>query len=282
MKRNTIKYWLAALLMLILSCAAALAAHTGSIRVTVTNMDDVPVPDLTVTLYTVVDSRGSLCHDFNYNRTGLTRGMLLATPHSPEYARILARCAADYAVAGDTRKTDTNGAAHYTDVNEGLYLVVGQIGSVCFDPFLVPMPILVNDVPDYSIEATPKVEYAVVPTPTPTPTPGVTPTPTPTPGVTPSPTPTPDVTPTPTPTPGVTPTPTPTPDVTPTPTPTPDVTSTPAPTPSPSPSEDPDGPKIPQTGVNIWPMYTLLVLGILLILAGFVELLRGRKERRHE
>ena len=42
--------------------------------------------------------------------------------------------------------------------------------------------------------------------------------------------------------------------------------------------EDPSGPEIPQTGVNVWPMYLLAGAGILLVLAGAVELRRGRHE----
>ena len=54
---------------------------------------------------------------------------------------------------------------------------------------------------------------------------------------------------------------------------------TPGPEPTDSP-DDPDDPKLPQTGVNVWPMYALLALGILFILAGIIELLRGWRERR--
>lgn len=291
MTRKTIKYWMAAAVFLLLSCISALAAQTGSVRVTVTNQDDEPVPGMTITLYTVAEG-STLHHDFNYNRTGLTFSNLRANPHSPQYAAILAQCANDYGVTGSVKATDDDGMVRYSHVAEGIYLVVGQMGSVIFDPFLVPVPTTINGVDDWSIEAEPKVEYTPPgpgpqPTPTPTPTPNVTPTPgtTPTPTPTPGTTPDPDVTPTPgtTPDPGVTPTPgvSPDPDVTPTPTPTPtpdpDVTPGPEPTDSP---DDPDDPKLPQTGVNVWPMYTLLALGILCILAGFIELLRGWRERR--
>lgn len=295
MNRKTIRYWTAALFFLVLTCAVALAAAAGSVRVTVTNQDDEPVPGMTITLYTVVEGN-TLSNDFNYTRTGLTLGDLRANPHSPQYAAILARCAADWSVAGDVKTTNDDGMVQYTNVPEGIYLVVGQMGTVTFDPFLVPVPTVINGVPDYSIEAEPKVEYTIPgpgpqPTPTPTPTPGVTPTPTPTPtpGVTPTPgtTPDPGVTPTPgtSPDPGVTPTPgtTPDPGVTPTPgtSPDPDVTPTAGPSPDlPDDPDDPDDPKLPQTGVNVWPMYVLLGLGALCLLAGLVELIRGWRERR--
>lgn len=55
-------------------------------------------------------------------------------------------------------------------------------------------------------------------------------------------------------------------------------------------TEDPDGPfspqdpdtpqpDIPQTGNILWPKYLLLILGSLAILAGFVQILRGREKR---
>ena len=46
---------------------------------------------------------------------------------------------------------------------------------------------------------------------------------------------------------------------------------------------EPEGPEpaIPQTGISVIPMYTLLALGTVLTLAGLYEMIRGREEH-HE
>lgn len=56
----------------------------------------------------------------------------------------------------------------------------------------------------------------------------------------------------------------------------PDPTAPPAPG-KPDKPKDPD-PNIPQTGENIWPKCLLLAFGVILMTAGSVELVRGRKE----
>ena len=38
-------------------------------------------------------------------------------------------------------------------------------------------------------------------------------------------------------------------------------------------------PEIPQTGSNVWPQYILLAAGVLCIVAGFVDLIRGREKK---
>lgn len=48
-------------------------------------------------------------------------------------------------------------------------------------------------------------------------------------------------------------------------------------TPTPSPGVGPDKPDIPQTGVQILPVYLLMAAGILLILLGVIDLIRGRR-----
>ena len=161
MKRKAIKYWTAALFFLILTCLAALAVHTGNIQVTVTNMDDIPVLDMTITLYTVVDEQNRLNPDFS--KAGIAAHYIADNPHSPEYAAKLAQCAAAQNLTGWDEQTDENGCVYFDNVIEGIYLVVGTLETdsttVVFDPFLVPIPTVINGDPDYSVFAAPKVDY---------------------------------------------------------------------------------------------------------------------------
>ena len=44
------------------------------------------------------------------------------------------------------------------------------------------------------------------------------------------------------------------------------------------PTEPEPEPEIPQTGSSLWPKYGALAAGILLVLAGFADLIRGREQ----
>lgn len=161
MKHNAIKYWLVVLLVLVLTCVVALAATTGFIRVTITDLEDEPVPDMTISLYKIVEGV-TLEHNFKSSLTGLTSSDIRNDPHNPDYARILAQCATDYSVTPTAQQTSGySGRVQFNDLTQGVYLVTGAGDTAKFDPFLVPMPIVINSMEDWQIEAEPKAESVV-------------------------------------------------------------------------------------------------------------------------
>lgn len=172
----------------------------------------------------------------------------LTASQNRQYARRFEQMAAGQ--PGDAQAaTNTAGEARFTNLEEGVYLVLqtdAKGAAQAFKPcqaVLIALPATDPVSGDWKNELliAPKVETTPtpVPTPTPTATPDVTPTATPTStpyqGATPTPAPTPKPTPvptdTPTPTPTETPTPTPVPTEKPTPTPTPKPTPVPTPIP---------------------------------------------------
>jgi hypothetical protein len=176
-------------------------------------------------------------------------------------------------------------------INYDLVAVPKVIESSSGEPTPTPTPLPPT--------ATPTPDPSATPTPgpyaTPTPRPSVTPTPDP--SVTP--TPRPSVTPTPdpsvTPTPGPSVTPTPRPSVTPTPD--PSVTPTPDPTQPTTPKDSDDGSdpgptnpprkgtgvlpttRLPQTGMLLWPIVLLAVVGMILISIGWADANLRRKNK---
>ena len=52
------------------------------------------------------------------------------------------------------------------------------------------------------------------------------------------------------------------------------------PTAPPPPVEPEPEPEIPQTGISVWPKYILLAAGTVLLVAGLIDLFRGRREKR--
>lgn len=80
---------------------------------------------------------------------------------SLELAKNLAKYAKENKLSGAKTEIDANGAAVYTDVTPGLYLVMQDQAAKGYEtivPFLVSVPVLENDVWVYDVDATPKME----------------------------------------------------------------------------------------------------------------------------
>lgn len=197
---------------------------------------------------------GAVCKSFD----GLTASQ------NRQYARRFEQMAAGQ--PGDAQAaTNTAGEARFTNLEEGVYLVLqtdAKGAAQAFKPcqaVLIALPATDPVSGDWKNELliAPKVETTPTPVPTPTPTATPTPTPTATPTATPDVTPTATPTSTPyqgaTPTPAPTKTPTPTPTETPTPTPVPTEEPTPTPTPKPTPVPTPiPGKEIDVSVRKVW------------------------------
>lgn len=280
---------LCAAVMLCAVAAPALAAKVGNISVEIKDDDDKPVVGFEVCIVKVADKNAKLIGDFK--AASITPNKLKDEKNNAKNAKKLLAYVDD--AAAEKKATTTNGRLAFKNLEEGIYLIydAGNDGHK-FDPFLVKMPTVINGSADYDIVASPKIDPitppgggggggGTPPTPTPTPEPSDDPndpTPTPTPGDDPD---DPD-NPTPTPTPGG------------------DPGDPGDPTPTPPPGGggegggeepgtpggggeggegegDPGIPTLPLTGVERRPIWALLGLGGVLIVAGVLQLCIRRK-----
>lgn len=263
-KTRTLNGLLAAALCLLLCAAPAFAAAAGSICVRLTDGDDLPVSGAVIVMNHVADADGALTARFV--GAGISADSLLDSRDVAKNSKALSEYAEQWGIAGQEKSTDSDGRVEYTGLSEGIYLVRCQAGQkVTFPAFLVYIPTVINGVEIYDVQSEPKAEDAPDPEPTPSVTPG--------PSTSPDPSPSPSADPSP----SVEPSPSPTVE----PSPSPSVEPSPSPSPSsdPSPSPDPGKPDLPQTGVRVWPMYLLLGLGALFIVAGLIDLCANRRKR---
>lgn len=272
---------LCAAVMLCAVAAPALAAKVGNISVEIKDDDDKPVVGFEVCIVKVADKNAKLIGDFK--AASITPSKLKDEKNNAKNAKKLLAYVDD--AAAEKKATTTNGRLAFKNLEEGIYLIydAGNDGHK-FDPFLVKMPTVINGSADYDIVASPKIDPitppgggGTIPTPTPEPTDDPDdPTPTPTPSGDPDDPDDPD-SPTPTPTPGGDPGDPGDPD-----------------NPTPPPGGDPDNPgdsgdsdpsthgpgyvpTLPLTGVERRPIWALLGLGGVLIVAGVLQLCIRRK-----
>lgn len=285
MKKNRI-VWITGVLLCLLAIFPASAAKTGTLKLYIEDESN-----LSVSLYAVADKTGRLKGGFSHS--GLTAEDILDTRLSDENAALLARYAKERNLPPWSKTTDTRGNVTFAGLPEGCYLILTPADTPPFDPFLVFVPTVVGNQFLYEITAEPKSDHP------PTPPPGG--------GGGPGDPDDPDVpvdpddpdTPVDPDDPDI-PVDPDDPDIpvdpddpdTPVDPDDPDIPVDPDDPDTPVDPDDPDTPdapdepgsptepepEIPQTGVNIWPKFLLLALGVLCILLGCTELLRGRKE----
>lgn len=242
-----LKYRFAALLLCLgLLCAAALAANTGSLSIHLTDSRDMGGAGVDIGLFSVGDKDGNLTVDFA--GSGLPAAGLLDEKKNPANAKNLLAYAREEGLDAQMTTTDSQGKVFYPDLAEGVYLVFGSKGE--FAPYLVYIPTKIGSLTVYDVKSEPKTDEEEDPDDPP--------------GPSGSPSPSPSVTPGPSDPPG----------------PTPGTSEPPGPSDPPGtfPTPPPSEPGIPQTGARTWPMYLLLGTGILLSLAGAIDLYRGRKD----
>ena len=176
---------LCAAVMLCAVAAPALAAKVGNISVEIKDDDDKPVVGFEVCIVKVADKNAKLIGDFK--AASITPNKLKDEKNNAKNAKKLLAYV-DNAVA-EKKATAANGRLAYKNLEEGIYLIydAGNDGHK-FDPFLVKMPTVINGSADYDIVASPKIDPITPPggggggggtPPTPTPTPGDEPTPSP-------------------------------------------------------------------------------------------------------
>lgn len=143
---------------LLLGFTAAQAATTCSLQVTIRGEDDKVVPNINVDLYQVAATRNgitSLTEEFA--DLPLSADQLLADSGSEHantvYQYIIAR-EMDFTAK---RHTTSSGIAHFTNLEQGIYLVLDEGGQkVSFQPYLVTLPMLVDGQLVHHISSAPK------------------------------------------------------------------------------------------------------------------------------
>lgn len=184
--------WLVLPLCLLLSLTEAFASgKTGSITLTVTDRNDLPVSGLSTVIYYVADPNGVSVDSFR--GAELKPQVLLDTRNNAKNAQFLQEYVAAHKLEGDTRQTDGLGQVVYAGLNEGIYLVLCGAGqSEVFNPFLLYIPTKIGNFVVYDVNSAPKTEPGEYsdPEPTNSPEPSSTPEPTGTPEPTDSPEPT--------------------------------------------------------------------------------------------
>lgn len=227
---------LALLLCCLLSSFAEAASPTGSLRVLLTDDDDLPVSGVTVVLYPVGDKYGTLNDDFS--AAGIAPTSLLSDRDNAANSSLLALYAEDNGLTGDEKTTSSAGLVVYGTLPEGVYLALCKPGQeLTFTPFLVQIPTVIGGVKNYNVRSYPKAETPADPE---NPIDPDNPDPE-------NPT-------------------------------DPDNPSPENPDPDPS-GESNTEEKLPQTGVNIWPTVFLFLVGLVLVILGFRDLWRSRREQ---
>ena len=277
-------------LCLLLNCITASAANTGSLRIL-----DVEKP---VTLYHVADLDGNRTETFRR----APKADLLDETANAKNAKKYQRYVRWNQIAGWEAAPDATGQILFSPLEEGIYLVCSPEKE--FDPFFLRMPTKINSTVQYDIEAKPKGEPPTEPSEPTKPTwpdwpdwpteptcpseptwptcPTIPTCPTePLPTIPTCPTEPSEPTQPSKPTEPSDPTqpsePTEPSDPTNPSEPT-DPSVPTEPTIPTEPSEPEPEPEIPQTGSSVWPKYSALAAGILLVLAGFADLIRGREQ----
>ena len=223
-------------------------------------LDGAAVPGMRFALYRAaeLDGLGHWALTAEFAPSGADLGALNAAQDLAAAADAFARfVSAEHLVPCAAETTDAQGAAAFSGLVPGLYLVTADAAvsggwEYRCAPALLALPALGSDGAswDYDAAALPKIERSALPDP-PAPVPEPTPAPTPSPQPPPEPT--------------EAPVPSPEPSVTPTP--------TPARTGKPSGADE----TLPQTGQLRWPVPVLAVLGLALAAAGI-----GCRRRRDE
>ena len=158
---------LAALLLLaaLLSAAVQAEEQTGSVHVLLTGEDDKPTQGVSVLLYRVADTNGTLSAEFT--AAGVSASDFSDTEQQAKLARKLAAYAAEKNCTATKIATDAAGEATFPSLTEGIYLLRCAEGqSVVFPAFLVRLPLELDGKLYYDVDAFPKAEPAPQPDPT--------------------------------------------------------------------------------------------------------------------
>lgn len=243
---------------LVLLCAfalsiSALASAAGSIRIRVEDNDDIPLPGFLLHFSHAADAEGLLLGDFA--QAGIAPEDMLNEKLNAKNAAALRDYAAENSIAGQLCLTDGEGCVFFEGLERGIYLVwADESMELSFAPYLIFMPTVINGQENWDIISVPKAGDPDDPEnpddPDDPDDPGTEPTPGPEdPGASPSPDP------------GTEPTPGP---------------DEPGASPSPGPGGVPEKPSIPQTGVDMLPIYLLFGFGCAFAAAGLLLILRGK------
>lgn len=145
------------LLLFSVPCVSFAAEQKGSLRVVVKDRNQVPVAGVEIFLYAVASPAGTLNADFV--KAGVSREQLMAEKYNRSSAKTLYAYANKIeGITGEKRTTDSTGAAHYTGLQKGIYLVgIPEREGVDFNPFLLHVPTVINGVEEFYLMALPKV-----------------------------------------------------------------------------------------------------------------------------
>ncbi len=159
------------MLLAVLLCAAVQAeSAAGSLHILLTGQDGTPTQKITVLVYRVADTDGTLTEDFA--AAGIDAGTLFETEQEAKTARRLAAFAAEHGCSAEKQPTDATGEATFAPLAEGIYLVRCAEGqSVVFPAFLVHLPLELEGKLYYDVDAFPKSEPAPTPPSPPAPRP---------------------------------------------------------------------------------------------------------------
>lgn len=126
---------------------------------------ETPLPGGSLSLYRVADADGTKC---NLAEEFRGSGVDISKINDPDTAKALARYAADQSILGTVLEIGEMGTACFTGLRAGVYLLVQQEaapGFMTIRPFLVQVPMAVNDEYFYDILAEPKCEQETKPQP---------------------------------------------------------------------------------------------------------------------
>ncbi len=157
MKRKL--YMILAVLTAVFACmiAAVRAAGPCSLRVTVLDEQEVPVPRINVELCCIaVTGAGGTQLTPDYAELPLTAEQLLAD-HGAEQAELVYQYISAMELEGIIKTTNRSGEAAFSGLEKGIYMVLERGGQhVSFQPYLVVLPTVMSGVPQYALSSIPK------------------------------------------------------------------------------------------------------------------------------
>jgi len=152
---------LAGLLILLLLTTSVLAAKEGSLNLTITG-ENGAVEGMDVFVYPVAAPDGTLTREFA--GSGIEPDKLTDQKKAGATAQTLWQYVQLEGIEAEPLTTDKDGVVCIENLEEGIYLIAGSGEEGVFAPFLVTMPLVINNEADYDISAEPKVSDPDQPT----------------------------------------------------------------------------------------------------------------------
>lgn len=142
---------------LLLGTAGVRAALTGTMRITLLDEEDTPVPNINVTLCQVaVTAAGGTTLTPQFEQLPLSVDQL-CNDSGAQHAETVYQYVHAKELDGSVQTTNSKGVVYFEGLEQGIYLVFEEGGQgVSFQPYLVTLPVQINGQLIYHVSSQPK------------------------------------------------------------------------------------------------------------------------------